>query len=253
MLLVSDIGNTNITLGVFEGDKLLETFRLESDKDLSQKDYEFLLETILKKYEITNCIIGSVVTELTNVLKNSVDKVFNIQSFVLNSDMHLGIKLKLENPQEVGVDRIANACAAFSLCKKAVIVVDLGTATTLEVVNSCGEFLGGVIMPGINMQFSILNKSTSLLPKIGYDNVHTVIGNNTNDAILSGVIKGTACSVEQLLQECEKELGEKANIVVTGGFAPLIAKHSTREFNYINQNLTLEGLRIIFELNNVNK
>lgn len=249
MLLVADIGNTNITLGVFNSDTLIETFRLSSDKDLSQEEYEILLKTILNNYDIHHCIIASVVNELTSLLKKSIDKLFGINSLLLNSEMNLGIKLNVNNPKEVGADRIANACAAYTLYKKPTIVVDLGTATTIEVVNGNGEFIGGAILPGINMQLLALNMNTSKLPKVECDSIAPVIGNNTNDAILSGVIRGSSYAIDNLLKESEKELNEKATIVATGGFCNVVSKYISRNFDVVNQNLTLEGLKILYELN----
>ena len=151
MLLAIDIGNTNITLGVFENESILETFRLASDKELPQEEYEILLHSLFKKYDISACIIASVVDELSKILKNAADNVFHLNSMLLSPKLNLGIKIKLKNPKEAGADRIANACGAYVLYSKPAIIVDLGTATTFDIINKEGDFVGGVIMPGLNL------------------------------------------------------------------------------------------------------
>ncbi len=249
MLLAVDIGNTNITLGVFDNENILETFRLPSDKELPSEEYEILFHTLFKKYKISACITASVVDELNKTVKTAIDNVFHIDSIFLTNKLNTGIKLKLKHPKEAGADRIANACGAYVLYSKPAIIVDLGTATTFDILDKNGDFLGGVIMPGLNLQFKALNKSTSKLPKIEADTVDKAIGNNTADAILSGVIRGSACAIEGLILQCEKELGEKAVIVATGGYSSLISKYMNRQFDFVNPYLTLEGLRFLYELN----
>ena len=140
ILLTIDIGNTNITLGVFEDESILETFRLPSDKELPQEEYEILLHTLFKKYKISACIIASVVDELTRTLKHAADNVFHLNSIVLTNKLNLGINLKLKNPREAGADRIANACGAYMLYSKPAIIVDIGTATTFDILDKNGDF-----------------------------------------------------------------------------------------------------------------
>ena len=253
MLLTADIGNTNITLGIFDKDKYINEFRLASDRDLSGEEYEILLKSLFKDYKIEGCVIASVVEELNVKFKRAVDNVFNIKSVFVAHDVNLNVKIKTDNPREVGADRIANAVAVADKYNGAVIVIDFGTATSFDIVNSKREFLGGVIAPGINTQMKCLNKSTSKLPKIDVSISQHAIGHNTTDAILSGVIRGTACMVDGLVAQCEKELGEKATIVATGGYCGLIANYLTRSFDYTNPILTLEGLKKIYELNTVPK
>lgn len=249
MLLTADIGNTNITLALFEGDKYINEFRLASDKDLSGEEYEILLKSLFKDYLIEGCVIASVVEELNVKFKRAVDNVFNITSLFVAHDINLGIKVKTDNPQEVGADRLANAVAAANLYKGAVIVIDFGTATSFDIINSKHEFLGGVIAPGINTQMKCLKTSTSKLPRIDVTISQNAIGHNTTDAILSGVIRGTACMVDGLVAQCEAELGEKVTLVATGGYCGLIANYLKRPFDIVNPILTLEGLRLIYELN----
>lgn len=249
MLLAIDIGNTNITLGVFDGESLADTFRMASDKELPQYEYEVLLERLCKNFDITDCIIASVVEELSQVLKKATDKVFGIESFLLTDNSNLGVKVDLLKPEEVGADRIANAYGAYVAYPKPAIVVDLGSATTFDIINEKGNFIGGVIMPGLNMQFRSLNRNTSKLPRIEAGISEKAIGNCTEAALLSGVIRGSASAIEGLINQCEKELGKKAYIVATGGYSGLISQYMTRKFDSVNPSLTLEGLKQLYKLN----
>lgn len=249
MLLTVDIGNTSIKLGVFADSALVEEFRLASDKELSQEEYEVLLKTLFKQYKIDGCIIASVVSELNEKFAMAVREVFGLEPMILTNDCNTGVKIKLQNPDEAGADRIANACAAYVNYDKPCIVIDFGTAISFDVVNSNGEFLGGVIAPGLRLQVNALNKFTSKLPKIEMSISNAAIGNNTTDAILSGVIRGTACMIDGLIKQCEAELGEKAVIVATGGYSGLISNYLSQPFDFINPTLTLEGLRILYNLN----
>ncbi len=253
MLLTSDIGNTNITLGLFDNEALVEEYRLASDKDLSLEEYEVLLKSLFKDFKIDGCIIGSVVEELNNKFSSAVKNVFNIDPVFLTNKINTGVKIKTDFPDEVGADRIANAAGAYILYKKPTIVVDFGTATTFDIINAEGEFIGGMIAPGINLQMKVLNKFTSKLPRIDVAISSKAIGHNTTDAILSGVIRGTACMIDGLVQHCEKELGQKAVLVATGGYSGLIANYMKRPFDFINPTLTLEGLRHLYNLNVVSE
>lgn len=249
MLLTADIGNTSITLGLFEEDALVEEFRLASDKDLSLEEYEVLLKSLFKNYNVDGCIISSVVEELNEKFKFAVKNVFKFEPIFLSLDINTGIKIALDNPREAGADRIANAAGAYVLYNKPVIVVDFGTATSFDIVNQKGEFIGGVIAPGLSLQMKVLNKFTSKLPRIDVAISNKAIGNNTSDAILSGVIRGSACMIDGLVEQCEKELGERAVLVATGGYSGLIANYLKRPFDFINPTLTLEGLRYLYQIN----
>lgn len=249
MLLTSDIGNTNITLGLFDNEAFIEELRLASDKDLSQEEYEVLLKTLLKDFKIDGCVIGSVVEELNDKFFNAIKNILGVEPIMLTNKINTGVKIKTDFPDEVGADRIANAVGAYVLYKKPTIVVDFGTATSFDIINQNGEFIGGVIAPGINLQMKVLNKFTSKLPRTDVAISTKAIGSNTTDAILSGVIRGTACMIDGLVEQCEKELGEKAVLIATGGYSGLIANYLKRPFDFINPTLTLDGLRHIYNLN----
>lgn len=249
MLLTLDIGNTSITIGLFNGDNLTDVKRIPSNIRYTASDYEEFLKTTIGYIDIEGCIIASVVNGLDKTLYEAIEAVYNIQSIILNPNINIGIKLNLKANNEIGADRIANGVAAHSLYKLPVIVVDFGTANTFDIVNSNGEFVGGVIAPGINTQLNSLSKCTSKLPNLDATHSESAIGNNTIDAILSGVIRGTACMVEGLILQCEQELGEKATIVATGGNCQLVAKYMNRQFDYVNPTLTLQGLMALYKLN----
>lgn len=252
MLLTADIGNTSITLGIFEEDALVEEYRLASDKDLSLEEYEVLLKSLFKDFKVDGCIISSVVEELTNKFKTAVYNVFKFESIVLSTNINTGVEILLDNPNEAGADRIANAAGAYVLYNHPVIVVDFGTATTFDIVNAKGQFIGGVIAPGVTLQLKALNKFTSKLPRIDVTLSNFAIGHNTTDAILSGVLRGSAAMIDGLVEQCEKELGQRAVLVATGGYSGLIANYLKRPFDFINPTLTLEGLRYLYQINKLN-
>ena len=249
MLLTADIGNTSITLGLFDDNALVEEFRLASDKDLSQEEYEVLLKTLFKSSKIEGCVVASVVEELNKKFKSAVEQVFKISAIFVSSEINTGVKVAIKNPKEAGADRIANACGAFMLYHRPCIVIDFGTATSFDIINQKGEFIGGVIAPGLNLQMKVLNKFTSKLPKIDVAKADKAIGGTTSEAILSGVIRGSACMIDGLVEQCEIELGAKATLIATGGYSGLISSYLKRPFDFINPTLTLEGLRFLYNLN----
>ena len=163
------------------------------------------------------------------------------------------ITLKLKNNSEIGADRIANGVRAYEIYKQAVIVVDFGTATTFDIVNGKGEFIGGIIAPGLGTQLNSLGRATEKLPELKVAEIEHFIGDCTTDAILSGVIRGTACMIDGMLENCISELNESPVIIGTGGLCNIIAKYMTKKFDAINPNLTLEGLRDLFPLNKPNQ
>lgn len=250
MLLVLDIGNTNITLGIYDRDKLVKTLRLETDKRLTETDYSKKIKELLSGFSFDSCIIGSVVDELNDVLKKACDSVLGINSLIFKNNLKTGVLLDVAEPQKVGADRVANAYASLKLYPQPSIVIDSGSATTFDIISADGKFFGGIIMPGINMQLNSLCEKTSKLPKIEIEEIDKVIGVDTKTCILSGVIRGHVCAIEGLIEQCEKEMGQKVTVVATGGVSSLILKYMNRNVDYINDNLTLEGFKYLYELNN---
>lgn len=246
MILVVDIGNTNITIGVFDNDELIEIHRLNSDMNNTAFDYETELRNMLSDKNIEGCIISSVVDELTFTVKQACNGAFDIDSILFTYDMNLEIGLKTEKPHTIGTDRLANVYAVLKYELPA-IVVDIGTAVTFDILDENKNFIGGVIMPGINMGLKGLYEATSKLPEINAKESPIAIGNTTETCILSGVVRGTACAIDGLLEQCEEELGKKASIILTGGQSWLISKYMKRTFDCIEPNLTLYGLKNIYE------
>lgn len=246
MILAIDVGNTNITCGIFDAEELVSIFRMPTDNnyDVVEKLY---LET--DSLEISGVIIGSVVDEINDRLLSAINKVFDIEPIVVSDKLKMSIKPAVESPKEVGADRVANAQRAWNIFKRASVTVDLGTATTFDIVNSEGEFIGGLIAPGIKTQLKSLSKATSKLPNLDLEQVEDIIGKNTKDAILTGVVIGTASMIDGMLSRAENKLMQKPVIILTGGFSEIISKHLTHNIDLISPNLTLEGLRDLYFLN----
>ena len=251
MILVADIGNTNITCGIYQEENLVDTFRLTSLREKTKEDFASELKNNVKDYKITNCFIGSVVDELNQTFKQACDSVFGIVTYVFDTNSKTGVILDVAKPETVGADRVANAYAVYKKYSSPCVVVDMGSATTFDILSKEGKFFGGIIMPGVEMQLNSLCEKTSKLPKINIEEINSVIGTDTKTCILSGVIRGHACAIEGLIKECEKEIGEKITVVATGGLSSLVSKYMNRKFDYIDPNLTLDGFRMLFELNNM--
>ena len=240
MILTVDLGNTNITLGVFGNGKIVETYRMKTCLDFSASDYESEICSLIQE-TIEGCVISSVVDELTYVIKQACNSAFGVNSVLLNYNSDLGIGLKTDKPHTIGADRLAN-CFAASKYPLPAIVVDVGTAVTFDILDQNKNFIGGVIMPGINMELKALADGTSKLEEIKVQESPIAIGNTTETCILSGVVRGTACAIDGLLAQCEAELGQKATVILTGGQSGLVSKYMSVKADYINPNLTLEGL-----------
>ena len=249
MLLAIDIGNTGITIGVFEDENLRQTVRLNSDASLSVNEYIKNFRELLKDFDITNCIISSVVNELDNVIESAVKTVFNIEPIIVSAKINTGVKINIDNPSCIGADRIVNACAACMKYSLPAIVVDFGTAITFDIVDIDGNFAGGIIMPGLQTQLKSLFNNTSKLPEINLEHIDTVIGKNTKENILSGVVLGTAEAVAGLIKRCRKEVGQNAVIIATGGNSKFISRYIPDAFDYVEPEFTLEGLRYLYDLN----
>ena len=257
MLLTIDIGNTNITLGVFDDNEIIQSWRLATDEKRTEDEYGVFLKNLLKETnldkKITNAVISSVVVQLTERIEVALKKYLGINSLIVSHKVKTNIKLKTDNPSQIGADRIANACAAAQLYSSPAIVVDFGTATSFDIVNGENEFIGGIITAGMKIQAEALSSRTSKLPKLNIEAPEHAIGRNTIEAMLSGIVRGHAAMIDGLIFECEKELGEKATIIATGGYSSVISNYLKRKFDYINPDLTLIGSKLIFDLNKSNQ
>jgi len=249
MLLAIDIGNTNIAFGFFKDEKLMEKFDIPTSE---YKNHEEFLSEILNGKDIKACIISSVVDGIGERIESYIKKFLNIIPIIVNSQMNLGIKIKTECPAKIGSDRLVNAYIAGKKYSKPAIVVDMGTATTFDIIDSNGDFIGGVILPGINTQLQSLNKNTSKLPNLdskAFNINDKTINTETSKAILSGVIRGHAYAIEGLIEDCKKELKTNPPIIATGGFANLVSDClKYHKFDVINSDLTLYGLYLFYRL-----
>lgn len=262
MLLTFDIGNTNIVIGIFENKKLIKKWRLISSTKKSADDYavdiiELCLTERIDCLKISGAIIASVVPTLTGLIHEAVKKLtsetFAGKILVIGQDdVDLNIDLKVKNKNEVGADRIINSIAAFKRFGGNLIVIDFGTATTFDVVGKSGEYLGGVIAPGINLSLKALHDMTAQLPKISVKTQQNVIGKTTIEAMNSGAYFGYIALIEGLIVKIEKELGCKTTRIITGGLAELFKDALKNEVEHYEPNLTLEGLRIVYENNSRN-
>jgi len=250
MLLTIDIGNTNIVFGLYNKGQLAHKWRMISDAKKSADDYavdiiELFLTHKIDCLKISGCIIGSVVPKLSELIYGAVQKFFAGKIFVVNENASLAIEIKLENKKEVGADRLINAIAAYNEFGGNLIVIDFGTATTFDVVGKDGEYLGGVIAPGINLSLKALHEMTAKLPKISLHKQKNVIGKNTVEAMNSGVYFGYLSLVEGMILRIESELKTKATHIITGGLAEIFKEEL--KINNHRPDLTLEGLKLVYE------
>lgn len=253
MLLAIDIGNTTIILGVFEGERLLFFWRLSTRTEKTEDEHGALISDLLninglKTEVIDGIIISSVVPPLTQIFEDMAKKYFNRKPMVVSSELDTGIKILYKKPEEVGADRIVNAAAAFHLYGGPVIIVDFGTATTFCYVTSRGEYLGGVIAPGLEISANALFERAAKLPKVSLSRPSRIIGDDTVTAMQAGLIIGHAGMVDRIVEEIKRDVGEDPYVIATGGLAELIAPES-RTIKEIRPALTLEGLRLVYKRN----
>jgi len=255
MILVADIGNTNIVFGLYEGDKPSGILRVETDISLSGKEYAnkllaFLESEKVSVLKLSGAIITSVVPEIDAVIKEACRACLNREPVFVSHETELGLKIGYDNPDQVGTDRLVNAAAAFEKYKQSVIIIDLGTATTFDCVTEQGEYLGGAISPGLKISSDALFEKASKLPRVDLVSPDKVICTDTETNIQSGIMFGYAGLVDGLVNRMKKELGSESTVVATGGLAPLIQPLSDT-IDAVDEYLTLYGLKIIFERNKV--
>jgi type III pantothenate kinase len=253
MLLAIDIGNTDTTLGVFEGEELRATWHLATSIHRMPDEYAAIMFNLLQQQgldmaDIKAVALCSVVPPLTTTFFDLSERYFSTPPLVVGSGVKTGVRIRMDNPREVGADRIADAAAAHHLYGGPVIIIDLGTATTFGIISKDGDYIGGIIATGIATAAEALFTRTAQLPRVELAHPKHVIGTNTVAAVQSGIIYGYASLVEGMLARIQKELKEKAKVVATGGYAKLIAKE-TAVIDVVNPNLTLIGLRLIYEMN----
>ena len=253
MFLALDIGNTSISIGLFKGSVLKRFWRIATRHGEMADEYAVLLISLLEaeNYQVSQveaCAVCAGVPKVRTAFVDMLRRYFKIDPLVVGSGVKTGIKILTDNPKEVGADRIVNAVAAKYKYNQAAIVVDLGTATTLDVINSRGEYLGGVIAPGIELAAESLSEKAAALPSVELAVPAHVIGRNTVDAMKSGIVYGYAELVNGLVARVQAEMDELCLVIATGGYAELVAPHANR-IQKVDSVLTLEGLRLVYFMN----
>lgn len=253
MLLVIDVGNTNTVLGVFDGKTLVHNWRIRSDKNMTEDEFNVLVSSLfnerhLKTDSFKNTIISCVVPRMKMILNSFCLKYLHHSPIWVDAATVAPIMpILYNNPSEVGADRIVNAIAAYTRYKAALIVIDFGTATTFDVISRKGEYLGGAISPGIMISSEALFLNASKLPRVEiFSQPDHVIGKDTAGSMKSGIIYGYACLVDGMVSRIKKEMEDTPMVLATGGLAPLM-NHVSESIEHVDGSLTLDGLRIIYE------
>jgi type III pantothenate kinase len=253
MLLALDIGNTAITIGVFDGEKIRARWSIATDVENLVDEYAILLLSLLqtedlRATDIDEAVLGSVVPSLTPVFQEVCRRYFKVVPLVVDPGVRTGIRILYDSPRDVGADRVIDAVAAIKLYGPPLIIVDFGTATVFDAISREGDYVGGAIAPGIGISLEALFERTAKLPRIELERPKHAIGKTTVNAMQSGVIFGYVGLIEGIIARMKKELDGDAKVIATGGYAPLIARE-TKVIQEVNVDLTLVGLRLIQEAN----
>ncbi len=253
MILAIDIGNTNINLGGISDDRVEFMARLSTDSLKTEDEYGIEIMNILKLYSvdirrIEGSIVASVVPPVLNAVKLAVKRVTGSEPLVVGPGIKTGINILMDDPGAVGGDRIVSAVAALDRFRPPVIIVDMGTATTIDTVDKKGNYIGGCIMPGVGISLEALSQRTAQLPAISLEKPRRAIGKNTVDCMLSGAVYGTAGMIDGCVERIEEEIGEKCNVIITGGMGKIFADVCRGSYVY-DEELLLKGLYIIYKKN----
>ncbi len=254
MLLAVDIGNTNITLGLYDEEILLFTARLSTDTRRTADQYAIDIKDILflhgcRHETIEDAIICSVVPSVGTAVSSAISLLCHIVPVMLGPGVKTGLNIKIDNPAQLGADLVAGAVGALHEYTMPCAVIDMGTATTITVLDKNGALLGGAIAAGVNLTLKALTENTSQLPAVSIESPGKVIGTNTADCMRSGLVLGTAAMLDGMIDRIEEQLGQEVTVVATGGLSREIVQHCQRNIIY-NENLLLDGLRLIYEKNN---
>ena len=253
MILAVDIGNSNIVIGGVEGNDILFEARLRTDATKTSDEYCIDVKMILEVYEVTaaaveGAIISSVVPQVLNSIKTAIKKLTGKDALVVGPGLKTGLNIKIENPAQTGADLVVGCVAALRQHKPPMIVIDMGTATTMIALDKTGAFIGGCIAPGVKISMDALTSRTALLPGLQLDQPKKAIGRNTIDCMRSGIMMGAACMLDGMVQRMEEELGEKTTVVVTGGIARFVIPMCRTPMIY-DKDLLLKGLVTLYREN----
>ena len=253
MILAIDIGNTNIVVGCIDEEKIYFTERLSTVRTKTELEYAVDLKTVLdiyhiKRTDIEGCIISSVVPQITGIAKLAAEKILKKEVMVLGPGVKTGLNIVMDNPGQLGADLVADAVAGLASYPVPLVVIDMGTATTISVVNSKKQYIGGMIMPGVGISLDALTARASQLSGISIDAPRHIIGKNTIECMKSGVLYSNAAALDGIIDRIEEELGEKTTVIATGGLAKKIVSHCRKEI-ILDEELMLKGLYIIYEKN----
>lgn len=253
MLLAIDIGNTNIVIGGIRDDEIIFEARIATDRIKTSDQYAAEIKSVLSLFEVTpaeldDCIISSVVPPVFNSVRTGIMKVIGKPPIIVGPGIKTGLNIQMDTPSQVGSDRIVIAVAALAEYEPPLTLLDLGTATTIEVVDKGNVYLGGCIIPGVRISLEALTSRTAQLPGISLDKPRRVIGKNTVDCMRSGVMYGAAAMLDGMLDRVEEELGYSTTVVATGGMAPFVVPLCKRDIK-VERDLLLKGLNILYKKN----
>jgi type III pantothenate kinase len=253
MLLAIDVGNTGMGFGIFDGKDLQVTWRMATSISRTSDEYSSLLYSLLmqehlKTADISDVCICSVVPPIVGALEDMFNRYYHVKPLIVGAGTKTGVRIRMDNPREVGPDRIVHSAAAFHLYGGPLIIVDMGTATTFDTISKKGEYTGGAIAPGIQTGAEALFARTAMLPRVNLSRPQKTIGTNTIAAMQSGIVFGYVSLIEGMISRIQKELPEKAKTVLTGGFTDIIA-NQTDMIDEVNPNLIFVGLKLVYGMN----
>ncbi len=253
MIFAVDIGNSNIVAGCIDASQTYFSERISTDYLKTSLEYAIIFKNILELHRINakdveGSILASVVPPVSESVEEAIQKVLGSKPLVVGPGIKTGLNIRIDNPAQLGSDLVVGAVAALDQYPAPLIIFDMGTATTISVINGSKAFLGGAILPGVTVAIQSLSSKTAQLPDISLDPPRQVIGSNTIDSMKSGAIYGNACMMDGMIARIEQELGQSATVLATGGLSRYILPHCTRHIIY-DENLLLKGLWLIFQKN----
>lgn len=253
MVLAIDIGNSNVTLGGFDGDDIAFTAHISTDTTATEDEYAVKILNILNLYgidktQINGSVMASVVPQLNVIIKNAVKFILGTETLTVGPGVKTGISIQCDTPSSVGADLICASVAAHFVHESPALIIDLGTATKMTVVNKKGAFIGTSIMPGVAMGLNALANGTAQLPKVSLDAPDSVVAKNTVDCMKSGIIYGNASMIDGMVERIKEEVGEDLSVYITGGYAPLILPYCKQKM-ILDKDLVLKGLNVIYKKN----